>query len=46
MNGNGRNPNIEDILETAKNIGLNYDKAKKIAEKIRKIVKEDLGKII
>ncbi|MCB8566753.1 type II toxin-antitoxin system HipA family toxin [Fusobacterium ulcerans] len=46
VNGNGRNPNIEDILETAKNIGLNYDKAKKIAEKIRKIVKEDLGKII
>lgn len=46
VNGNGRNPNIEDILEAAKNIGLNYDKAKKIAEEIRKIVKEDLGKII
>lgn len=46
VNGNGRNPNIKDILETAKNIGLNYDKAKKIAEEIRKIVKEDLGKII
>lgn len=46
INGNGGNPNINDILEIAKNIGLNYDKAKKIAEEIREIIKEDLGKII
>ncbi|MDR3258065.1 MAG: type II toxin-antitoxin system HipA family toxin [Fusobacteriaceae bacterium] len=45
VNGNGNNPDMPDILKVAENIGLKYDKAKKIAEDIRKIVKEDLENI-
>ncbi len=46
VNGNGKNPNINDILEVAKKIGMNMEKANKIANKIEKIVKEELGEII
>lgn len=46
INGNGRNPNIKDILKVAENIGMKYENAKKTAEEIEKIVNKDLGKII
>ncbi len=46
VNGNGNNPDIFNILKVAENIGLKYDNAKKIAEDIRKIIKDDLGNII
>jgi serine/threonine-protein kinase HipA len=43
INGEGVNPNIEDILEVARNIGMNVRKAKMIAREIEEIVAEDLG---
>lgn len=46
VNGNGSNPSMLDILKVAENIGLKYDKAKKIAEDMEQIVRKDLGKII
>ncbi len=46
VNGNGKNPSMKDILKVAENIGLKYEKSKKIAENIEKIVKKELGKII
>lgn len=46
VNGNGRNPDMKDILKVAENIGMKYENAKKNAEEIEKIVNKDLGKII
>ncbi len=46
VNGNGRNPDINDILKVAENIGIKEDEAKEIAESIKKVVEKDLGKII
>lgn len=46
VNGNGRNPDMKDILKVAENIGMKYENAKKNAEEIKKIVNKDLGKII
>lgn len=46
VNGNGRNPDMKDILKVAENIGMKYENAKKNAEEIKKIVSKDLGKII
>lgn len=40
INGNGVNPDIKDILEVAKNIGINEGKAKIIAKEIKEIVEE------
>lgn len=46
VNGNGSNPDINDILKVAENIGMKHESAKNIAEEIKKIVEKDLGKII
>lgn len=46
VNGNGRNPDMKDILKVAENIGMKNENAKKNAEEIEKIVNKDLGKII
>ena len=40
VNGNGKNPSMDDILEVAKNIGMKERKAKNIAEEIRITVDE------
>lgn len=45
VNGNGSNPTITDILEVAKNIGLDWHKSKKIAKEIEEIVKTELVNI-
>ncbi len=42
VNGNGRNPGMEDLLAVAKKIKLNENKARRIAEDIREIVYTDL----
>lgn len=44
INGNGRNPDIEDILAVARNANLDAHKSRKIAEEIKEIVYEDLRK--
>lgn len=46
VNGNGTDPGIKDILKVAEKIGIKVETAKEIAEDIKNIVKEDLGKII
>lgn len=38
INGNGKNPGLQDILEVAKNIGIKEGKAKSIASNILEIV--------
>lgn len=40
INGNGKAPKLTDLLEVAKNIGMNERKAKNIAAEINDIVKE------
>ena len=42
VNGNGVNPDMEDILAVAKRIGLNTTKAKKTASEIKDCVFEML----
>ena len=42
INGNGVNPNLNDILKVAEKIGLDKKKAENIATEIEKIVKKDL----
>ncbi len=46
VNGNGRNPDIEDLLAVAKRAKLDEKKAKRIAEEIREIVGADLKKYL
>ncbi|MEF9921326.1 MAG: type II toxin-antitoxin system HipA family toxin [Anaerovoracaceae bacterium] len=41
VNGNGTDPGLEDILEVAKNIGINISKAKQVANEIKDIIKEN-----
>lgn len=43
IHGNGKNPGMPDILEVAKNIGLNQKQARVIAEDIRECVNDRLG---
>ena len=43
VNGNGRNPGINDLLEVAKHMKMNRNYAKHIAEDIREIVEENLN---
>lgn len=40
VNGNGTNPGIDDILAVADNIGLQHERAKKIAEEVSRYVQE------
>lgn len=40
VNGNGKNPSMNDILEVAKNIGMKERKAKNTADEIKMIVNE------
>lgn len=42
VHNNGVNPGIEDLLQVAKNIGINKEKARKIAMNIRECVYERL----
>ncbi|MEG0923524.1 MAG: type II toxin-antitoxin system HipA family toxin [Anaerovoracaceae bacterium] len=41
VNGNGTDPGLEDILEVAKNIGINISKAKQVANEIKDIITEN-----
>lgn len=43
VDGNGRNPGINDLLAVARNIKLDQNRARSIAEEIRDIVFEDLS---
>ena len=43
INGNGKNPDMTDILAVADRIGITKSKAKKVAEHVREIVREELG---
>ena len=46
VNGNGKDPELEDILAVAKNIGLNVAKARKVALDIKDCVKGNLKEYI
>lgn len=46
VNGNGRNPQMEDLLEVGKKAGFSEKKLKKIAEDIREIVDCEIGDIL
>lgn len=46
VNGNGRNPDIKDILSVAEKIGIAKTKSKEIAEQVRQTVLDELGDII
>ena len=43
ISGEGKNPTIENILEVAAKNGIKKSKARKIAESVKAIVKEQLG---
>lgn len=43
VNGNGKNPSLNDILEVAKNIGIKNEEALTIANNIKKIVEKNLN---
>lgn len=45
INGNGRDPGIEDILAVANEVKLNKDKAWRIAKEIEEIVRVELGNL-
>lgn len=45
INGNGRNPQLSDILALAEKIGLKKSKAKEIADLVREMVYEEFGDI-
>lgn len=42
VNGNGKDPQMEDLLEVGKATGLSGKKLKNIAEEIREVVKAEL----
>ena len=44
--GNGKNPGMKDILEVAKNLGMNLKRAEDIAQQVQACVKDDLGEIL
>lgn len=46
VNGNGVNPELDDILAVAKKIGLNMTMARKTALNIRDCVSEMLGEYL
>ena len=46
VNGNGVNPDQDDILAVAKKIGLNMTMARKTAQNIRDCVSEMLGEYL
>ncbi len=46
VNGNGRNPGMEDLLAVAGQIKLDKKRARRIAENIREIVFTDLRKYL
>lgn len=46
VNGNGKNPSKEDLIEVGKAAGLTMTKMKKIIVEIEEIVKEDLRPIL
>jgi len=43
VNGNGRDPALDDILAVAHKIGISKSKSKEIAEHVRQTVQEELG---
>lgn len=45
INGNGKNPQLSDILALAEKIGLKKSKAKEIAEFVREMIYEELGDV-
>ena len=44
--GNGKNPEMKDMLEVAKKLGMNLQLAKDIAEQVKICVDEDLDELI
>ena len=44
--GNGKNPGMKDILEVAKNLGMNLKLAEDIAQQVQACVEDDLGEIL
>lgn len=46
VNGNGSNPDVEDMLAVAEKIGLNLPKAKRIASSVQDCVTEMLGEYL
>lgn len=46
INGNGADPQLEDLVEVGKMAELSSAKAKRIAKEIEEIVKQDLGDIL
>lgn len=46
INGEGQNPNMKDILEVAKQIGIKEAKSRRIAEEVRDCVTEMLGEYL
>lgn len=46
VNGNGRNPDMKDILEVGKMAGISENKAKRIAGEIEEIISTELTDIL
>jgi len=46
VHGNGNDPGIKDVLEVAKNIGINQREATQIANQIQEIVEDKLGRYL
>ena len=46
VNGNGRNPEMEDLLEVGKATGMSKEMLTKIAEEIQEIVLVELGEFL
>ena len=44
VHGNGMDPGMDDILAVAGEIGMEIQKAKRMAEEIRECIHEKLGK--
>lgn len=46
IDGNGKNPDIQDLMKVAEKVGIPSSKAKKLAEEIHEIVKYELKDIL
>ncbi|MCM1540603.1 MAG: type II toxin-antitoxin system HipA family toxin [Blautia sp.] len=46
VDGNGQNPGMSELMQVAEGIKLDKRKAKEIAENVREVVEEDLGKYL
>lgn len=46
VNGNGKNPGMEELVEVGKALGVSESKRKKVAEEIKECVESELGEFL